>query len=190
MTYFTLSSCGARSRGRSPAVLTSFTSWEGKRRKKNTVEEKFQHNSTSKLYLKFTLLALHSVVIRLLLLSGLNPPRHSFSDSGIFFEDERFVNRQETTTKQSPPKREAVTRRWEKCTWVIWTTRGHFIIKAWGGGRGGGGGKQQMRCWACWHFLLFDYNKPFLWSVVSAHEKVTSRCWIEMIVIVQECKTK
>ena len=38
------------------------------------MEEKFQHNSTSKLYLKFTLLALHSVVIRLLLLSGLNPP--------------------------------------------------------------------------------------------------------------------
>ena len=47
-----------------------------------------------------------------------------------------------------------------------------------------------MRCWACWHFLLFDYNKPFLWSVVSAHENVTSRCWIEMIVIVRECKTK
>ncbi len=39
---------------------------------------------------------------------------------------------------------------------------------------------------ACWHFLLFDFNQPLLWSVVSAHENVTSCFWIEVIMNAQK----
>lgn len=77
-------------------------------------------------------------------------------------------------SRTSQQKAEAVKSGWKR-TWLIWTTRGHLIIKAWGTE------KQQMRFQGLLalpplRLPFFDYNKPFLWSVVSVHENITS-CW-------------